>query len=785
MTLSNGTRLGSFEISGLLGVGGMGEVYRAKDTKLGREVAIKVLPELFAKDKDRLARFEREAKLLALLDHSNIASIHDLQETDGVRFLVMQLVEGRTLADRIAAGAIPIEEALPVFAQIAGALESAHERGVVHRDLKPANIKVTEEGKVKVLDFGLAKAFEAEPSSSSSPEGTLTLDSARYAVSTGEGKVLGTPAYMAPEQARGGKVDKRVDIWAFGCCLYEALTGKRPFQGETATDLLAQIIEREPEWEALPKETPARVRVLLWRCLQKNPQRRLRDIGEARFEISETSSDPSGAIPALSSTVDKPGISRGQLTAAVITTLIVGVGLASLVVWNLRPAPPARDSAERKPVRRYSINLSPDAPLEPLGAKGGGTGLALSPDGLLLVYVASLGPKQHLLFLRRLDQLDDAQPIAGTEHAVFAFFSPDGQWIGFFTHDKLKKVSVQGGSPITLCDISMDLGASWGEDGHIVLSSGFGQGLKRISAGGGPVEDLMDVSFMQSHGFFMVAAPIVLPGGRSVLFTSIAGLSLDEARIAALSLETGEVKFLVDGAAAATYHPTGHLIYLQERTMMAAPFDPGTLEITGPAVPVTEENMELAPLFKVPILFDLSAEGTLAYAPGSQDPPEVSVARSLVWVDRKGKEEPLGVPPRPYSYVELSPDGTHAAVLITDPQGPFGRRDIWILDLTREPVTQQRLTFDPQAFYYPNWTPDSQRVVFGSLRDGTFNLSSKAANGTGTVESLRTSKNPLMASTWSADGKSLIFMEFVGQSNDIWALSLDGEPAAHPLLYGF
>ena len=361
-----GKTLSHYEIIGLLGVGGMGEVYRAHDTKLGREVAIKVLPEAFAKDSDRLARFEREAKLLASLDHSNIASIFELQEADGVRFLVMQLVEGQTLADRIAAGPIPIDETLPFFAQIAEALENAHEHGVIHRDLKPANIKITEEGKVKVLDFGLAKAFEAVTPSSLSSGETLGLESERDALSTVEGMVLGTPAYMSPEQGSGRKVDKRADIWAFGCCLYEALTGRRPFQGSNATELMADIIKGEPQWDALPKETPARVRVLLWRCLQKNPQRRLRDIGEARFEIGETSSDPSGAIPALGPTVDKLGITRTRHIVTALAALVLGVLATSLVVWNLESTPPALESAEHEPIRRYSINLSPNAPLQPM-----------------------------------------------------------------------------------------------------------------------------------------------------------------------------------------------------------------------------------------------------------------------------------------------------------------------------------------------------------------------------------------------------------------------------------
>ncbi|GAF68265.1 unnamed protein product, partial [marine sediment metagenome] len=356
---------------------------------------------------------------------------------------------------------------------------------------------------------------------------------------------------------------------------------------------------------------------------------------------------------------------------------------------------------------RYSINLSPDAPLQPMGAEGSGSGVALSPDGLLLVYIASTGPGTKQLFLRRLDQLDDAQPVAGTEGAFDPFFSPDSQWIGFFTPGKLKKVSVLGGSPITLCDILVPLGASWTDDDHIMFSSQFRQGPKRISAAGGPVEDLMDESFMESQGFFAVLGPVVLPGGRNILFTCAASLLMEDIKIAVLSLESGQVKFLLERAVCYAYVPTGHLLYGQAGAMMAAPFDADTLEITGPAVPVTQADMELHPLYNFPILFTFSREGTLVYVPGSE---EVSVARTLVWVDREGNEELLAAPPRPYSYVDLSPDGTHVAVLFTDPQNFFDQGDIWILDLTRKVVTQQRFTFDPQAFYNPMWTPDSQRV---------------------------------------------------------------------------
>lgn len=783
MSLLSGDRLGQFEIAELVGVGGVGEVYRATDTKLGRDVAIKVLAGTFTLDGKRLARFKREARLLASMDHPNICSIHDLQESDGTHFIVMPLIEGDTLRDRIARGAIPVEEALPIFAQIAEALEAAHERGIIHRDLKPGNIKVSAGGKVKVLDFGLGKALELETSTASSEvsTGATTLDSTKM---TQEGVVFGTPVYMSPEQARGKPVDKRTDIWAFGCCLYEAVTGDLPFHGETISDTLAKVLERNPDWLRLPPDTPQQLRVLLRKCLQKESTDRLRDIGDARIDVLDLITEPGRVKTVADESLTAPG--RSYVVAA---SVVLGAAvIAAALFLALRPEAPLPESItgavsspvlQHEPVRRYSINLSLDAPLQPMGAEGSGSGMALSPNGLLLVYVASTGPGTKQLFLRRLDQLDDAQPIAGTEGAFDPFFSPDSQWIGFFTPGKLKKVFVLGGRSTTLCNTVNALGASWGEDDNIVFSSQFRQGVKRISAAGGPVEDLMDESFMESHGFFAVVLPVVLPGAKSVIFTCAASLRVEDFQIATLSLESGEVKFLKEEALCYSYLPTGHLFYGQAGAMMAAPFDADTLKITGPAVPVTQADMELHPLYDLPVLFAISTEGTLVYVPGSE---EVSVVRTLAWVDREGKEELLETPFRSYSYVDLAPDGKHIAVLLTNPLNAFDRGDIWILDLTREPITKQRFTFDPQAFYLPRWTPDSQRLLFGSLRDGMFSLSWKAANGTGSIESLYVSKNFLTASTWSADGRSLIFMKWIQENADIWGLSLDGEHTARPIL---
>ena len=718
MSLAPGTSIGPYSIVREIGRGGMGVVYLARDPRLDRDVAIKALPEHLAQDPERLARFQSEARILAQLNNPGVAGIHGIEEIDGRHFLILEYVEGESLAERLDRGALPVDEALETCAKIASGLEAAHEAGVIHRDLKPDNVRITPDYEVKVLDFGLAKSAEEpsgagqDPSHSRSP--TMTTPLAHSP--TMPGVILGTAAYMSPEQARGRRVDKRTDIWSFGVVLYECLTGRNPFQGETVSDMLAKVLERDPDWDRLPPDTPPQVRALLRKCLQKDPTRRLRDIGDARIDVLDLITE-SGRVKAV---VDESSTAPGRSYVVAASVVLGAVVIAVTLFFAMRTEIPSSENINvslSAPVRRYSINLSPDAPLQ--RDETGRRRYGHSPFAGRLVPRLCRGYRtrnQQQLFLCRLDRLDDARPLAGTEAAVDASFSPDGQWIGFITNDRLKKVSVRGGAPITLCDISNNLGVSWGDDGNIVFATGRGIGLQRISASGGPVEDLMGESFMGSQGILAAAAPVSLPGGKSVLFMHITGFSVNGIRMAAFTLETGEVKILLEGAVPVAYHPTGHLIFSQESAVLAAPFDPDTLEITGPAVPVTEENMALMPMFNFPMLFSLSKEGTLVYVPGKEDAPEVSMNRTLVWVDQAGNEEPVGVPPRPYIYVDLSPDGTRVAVLFTDPQKPFGQMDIWILDLTREPVSQQRLTFAPHPGYNPMWTPDGRRIVFWCLK---------------------------------------------------------------------
>lgn len=696
MSISPGTSLGSFKIVSLLGVGGMGEVYRARDSKLGREVAIKVLPEAFAKDKDRLARFEREAKLLASLNHPNIASIYGLDEADGMQFLEMELIEGSTLDDRIALGAMRIEDALPLFSQIAEAIEFAHENGVIHRDLKPANIKVTEDGTVKVLDFGLAKALEDAPSSPGAG-GTLALDS-DSAGKTGEGQILGTPAYMSPRQARGQQVDKRADIWAFGCCLYEALAGKRPFHGETATDLLAEIVKGEPDWEKLPPNVPARVRLLIWRCLQKDPKRRLRDIGEARFELSESGSDASGVVPVLGATVaaPKPNWIAYALTAA----LAVGVGwlLSSTLAPEASPSEAtAQSSAGLSRVHRATIPLPPGTEFsygdaDYIWTRSNDTPrLAISPDGSTLIFGAREG-KGVMLYQRRFEE-DTAHVIPGTENAMFPYFSPDGKSIAFgTTRGSLKTVALKSGRVSKLTSVSTPWVGRWSTDGHIYYRDN--TGLRKIPSGGGKFVQLPRPDVVGFINLFDI-----FPGGEWGLASIYRGGSVRTSGIWAIKFETGESRQLISEGSQPAYLPTGHLVYFRGSEILAAPFDLEKLEVTGDAAVVVDDVL-VDWAYEVPYA-NFSDAGILVYASG----PSLQGRFSLVWVDRQGQIEPISGANGNYAHLRLSPDGTKIA---------YSTRtewDIWVWDLSRRGA--RKIEANPGYDISPMWV-DNKRVGFVS-----------------------------------------------------------------------
>jgi eukaryotic-like serine/threonine-protein kinase len=773
MTLTPGTRIGPYEVTAAIGAGGMGEVYRAIDTNLGRPVAIKVLPEVFASDADRLARFEREAKTLAALNHPNIAQIYGLEKTGGIRALVLELVEGPTLADRIAQGPITVDEALPIAKQIAEALEAAHEQAIVHRDLKPANIKIRPDGTVKVLDFGLAKALE--PMSVAGVDATASPTITSPAMMTGVGVLLGTAAYMSPEQARGKAADKRADIWAFGCVLYEMLTGRRAFEGEDAAQTLAFVMAREPEWTAVPASVPAPLRMLLTLCLEKDRGRRMTDIAVAQFLLSDKAgvSIARAPVPGLA----PPFAWRRRLPWAIAG--LVGVPLVATVAWWA----PWRTPPFPQPVR---FTIAPPA-AQPFNLQGFYRNLAISPDGTRLVYVAGRGDVNEVtgseLMVRAIDQLE-AVPLRGIATVAFPFISPDGRWVGFFSvvgagsgvggpGGDLKKISITGGPPQTLCQYhGTARGATWGPDDTIVFATNDpSTGLLSVPAGGGAPKVLTKPDAArgeQDHLF-----PSLLPGGRAVLFTiSVAG-GIENGQVAVLDLQTGQQKTLVRGGSDAQYVETGHLVYASAGTLRAVRFDPDRLEVLGDPVPVVER---MTTLQTGAADFRISRQGTLVYVPGGSI--AAGAMRSLVWVTREGREEPINAPPRTYASPRLSPDGTRVALDAFDQDN-----DIWIWDLGRETLT--RLTFDPGADSSPNWAPDGRRIVFGSSRAGSIgsvtNLFWQAADGTGTPERLTTSPNTQAPQSFSPDGKRLVLGEANPKTaNDLLLLQIDGTPRREP-----
>ena len=562
MVLDAGTTIGPYEVVGLIGQGGMGEVWQARDTKLDRDVALKVLPEAFTSDPDRLARFEREAKVLASLNHPNIGSIYGLEEAEGVRALVLELVEGPTLADRIKQGPIPVDEALPIAKQIAEALEAAHEQGVIHRDLKPANVKVKDDGTVKVLDFGLAKALDPTPTGDPSQSPTLT------AAATQMGVIMGTAAYMSPEQARGKTVDKRADIWAFGCVLYEMLTGRRTFDGEDVSTTLADVIRAEVPWNRLPADLPTGLTTYLRRCLEKDPAQRIRDIGDVRLALEgafDTSDEPSTGAP--SAVEPPPG--RRWAVLPVLGALVVGSLLTAAAFWTLRSDPP-------QPVSRLVVSGSPNPPVLIAPNR---SDVAISDDGRIVIYLT----EGQVLHVRAIDELE-GRSLEGPSTANDPFFSPDGNWVGFMPdRGPLQKVSILGGRPETITPLAAPLrGASWGADDSIVFSTS-NDGLLRVSADGGEPEVLTTPAPQTGHGY-----PDLLPDGVGVLFTVN---SADGADVAVLDFDAGEYRTIIRGGLHGRYAASGHVVYATAgpaATLRAVPFDLGTLEVTGPPVSLVD-----------------------------------------------------------------------------------------------------------------------------------------------------------------------------------------------------
>ena len=734
-----GTTISHYKVLEKIGQGGMGTVYRAQDTTLDREVAIKVLPEQFTQDPQRLARFEREAKLLASLNHPNIAAIHSFEHADKIHFLVLELVEGETLSEKVAKGPLPVEEAFEACRQIADGLEAAHEKGVIHRDLKPANVKVTPEGQVKILDFGLAKAFEAEvPVTDISQSPTLTEEMTRAGV------ILGTAAYMSPEQARGKPVDKRADIFAFGSVLFELLTGKRAFEGETVTDTIASILKGEPEWDLLPPSIPSTIRFLITRCLQKDPGKRLQHIDGARILIEEALSGATAAAAIGLGEAMQPALWKRAIPWSLAGLIAI---IAVVAIWILTRPTPA-------PLSRFVITLPPTADLD----GGVDNQLAISPDGRRIVYEAT-----DQFYVRAIDEFV-ATPLAGTESAGQPFFSPDGDSVAFFTPDALEKVLLVGGTPIAICEVAGSRRRYGTWVGDTIVFSAIGS-LFRVSAAGGEPEILATPDTEKSE--IRYEMPEILPGDKELLFTISTSTG---SQIALLSLETGEQKVLLAGRQA-HYAPTGHLVYGLEGTgtLMAAPFDLATLEVTGESVPLLE-GVRQDPSEAVDYSF--SSNGTLVYVPGG----ESERRRNLVWVDRQGAVEPLGTPPRAnYNYPRLSPDGER--LVVSDDN------DVWAYDLSRPTLT--RLTFEGTNSQML-WTPDGRHVTFRSIRAGVQNIFWKLADGSDAAERLTTNEFRKNPGSWSPDGQILAFYQFSGvggpADRDIWVLPLEGDRQPQPFL---
>jgi serine/threonine-protein kinase len=745
MPLTAGARLGAYEVLAALGAGGMGEVYRATDTALKRQVALKILPADVADDPDRVARFQREAEVLAALNHPNIAHLYGLERSSGMIALVMELVEGPTLADRIAKGPIPLDEALPIAKQIAEALEAAHEQGIIHRDLKPANIKVRPDGTVKVLDFGLAKAFDPVVATA----GLATMSPTLSIHVTHAGIILGTAAYMSPEQARGKTVDKRADIWAFGVVWFEMLTGQQPFPGDDISHVLARVIERDPDWTALPPALSPSLATYLRRCLMKDPRLRIRDIGDARLALDGAFEPPApqtlivAAAPRSVVTRALPGL------AAALAVIVVVLGLALWASWR------SQKPADRSLVR-LDVDLGEDVALPP--ASTDWPGIMLSPDGTRIVY-ASGSPRR--LFTRRLDQ-PTAIELSGTLGADLPFFSPDGQWVGFAANGKINKISVGGGAVVPLGVFSGLAGGMWADDGSIVVSEPR-RGLLRLPAAGGMPTLVAPV--VNAEATFL-GLPHLLPGGKAILFAVCALGGADHCNIEILTLADGRRHELVRGGQSPHYLPsssgTGHLVYVNKATLFAMPFDPATLETRGTATPVLDD-VAYAPATGVG-LFDVSRTGTLIYRRSRTD----AVMATVQWVDATGKKEPLRAKPASYgsSNPSLSPDGTRIALEISE----GANNDIWIYEPQRD--TLSRLTFGG-VNRAPVWSPDGTHVVFSIALLGIFQA---RADGASPPQALTGGTTTQVPWSFTPDGKRLAYYDVFRPSQiQIWTVPLEDQ----------
>jgi len=750
-----GTRLGPYEILSPIVAGGMGEVYKARDTRLERTVAVKVLPRHLSENSDVRLRFEREAKTISSLSHPHICALYDVGNQDGVEYLVMEYLEGETLADRLGRGPLPTEQVLRYGIEMADALDKAHRQGIVHRDLKPGNVMLTKSG-VKLLDFGLAKAVGPV----SQQSGLTSLPTMAHAQNlTQEGTILGTFQYMAPEQLEGKEADARTDIFAFGAVLYEMATGRKAFSGTSQASLISAIMKEEPApIAALQPMTPPALDRVVRTCLAKDPEERWQSAHDIKSELSwiaQAGSQAGIAAPVVASRRRRDRLGWGVAGA------VVGAILAAAATWGVLRSRPAVS----RPVTRVSVPI----PAGDTYVADNYLSLAISPDGRRVVYVGRRADKRQL-FLRSLDAAE-AAPIAGTEGAYSPFFSPDGQSLGFWNDGKIKKVSLAGGAPVTICDCAVSdrlLGATWAADDTIVFPQRWAGSLARVSAAGGAPQPVTKVTMKdQDRGHLW---PDFLPGGKSVLFTVFTGGSIDDYQIAVASLATGQPKILIKGGTFGRYAASGHILFARNGTLFAVPFDAKRLEVTGTAFPVAEgvfQNTNGGAGYAV------AANGTLLYSGGGMLLPE----RSLLWVDRQGAATPVAKIKRPFSNPDLSPDGKRVAVTVE-----AQTYDVWLLDIERDSLT--RLTFGKDDGS-PVWSPDGRRLAYQSSQAGAYNIYFRNSDGSGSEERLTVdqdhSTTPL---SFSPDGKSLLFQKTRAGVPEIWVYPFEKGSSPRPLLQG-
>jgi eukaryotic-like serine/threonine-protein kinase len=762
MSLTAGDRLGTYQVRALLGRGGMGEVYRAHDASLGRDIALKVLPDAFALNPESLLRFQREAQVLAALNHPNIAAIYGVEEGHGTRALVLELVEGPTLADRIVHGRIPLDEALAIAFQIGEALDAAHAQGVVHRDLKPSNIKVRADGTVKVLDFGLAKALEPSASLTSDSSQSPTLISP---TATRMGVIMGTAAYMSPEQARGRAVDKRADVWAFGCVVYEMLLGTRAFDGDDVSETIARVIEREPDWSALAAVAPPPVVRVVRRCLQKDPKLRLRDVADAVLELRDAvDMQGSANVPVARSSARSR--STLVLTAAVAAALTTGV-LGGL--WMLPRVTTSSPRDETPPPSRLSteIDLPADAPLA-LDSEAADVGydstlLDVSPDGRSLVYVG-MSAGESRLFERRLDSFD-VRALPGTEGAIHPFFSPDGRWLGFLTNDKVKTYSFATATTSTISDVTTGAVGTWTKDDEIFVAAEEGRRLLRMSPrGGAPV-----LAAGPRDGFRYGR---VTPDGRSALVTLVVnGIGADFAKMILYNIATGESKTLVTNGYDARLTSTGHLVFGRSGRVFAARFNADREQIEGEPEPIAT-GVRMHALYPY-LQLAVSSAGLMVYVPGG----DVAVA-GFAWVDRQNRTEFLRIEPGVYGMFDLSDDGRRLAIQVVD-----NRDYIVIYDI--EHNTSRRLA-TPESAGWPKWSPSGKALAYTSFSDGKpYRILIQQIDLDRPPITVAESRTRLTTNTWTSDPSQLTYYEFPGDRTAVVPLSSDGTTASPPQYLSF